>query len=186
MISDLILKNGYLSYFLVVWWFLTFHLDIFWTFLLQSFHRTKNLPWQNGLLEDSLRAAGISSGLESGTKVYVSNLDVGVTNSDIRVYLEHVLYIYTVFQWISFKICYKRTFHTGTLRRDGWTDTICYPLWQKWTSKCKLIFTNLNQSLSFTINSGHLIITCTSSSSIGDKYPACFLTRELYYMSVWA
>uniref|UniRef100_A0A3Q7FXN7 RRM domain-containing protein n=1 Tax=Solanum lycopersicum TaxID=4081 RepID=A0A3Q7FXN7_SOLLC len=51
---------------------------------IQSFHRTKNLPWQNGLLEDSLRAAGISSGLESGTKVYVSNLDVGVTNSDIR------------------------------------------------------------------------------------------------------
>ncbi|KAJ8565009.1 hypothetical protein K7X08_001469 [Anisodus acutangulus] len=45
----------------------------------------KNLPWQNGLLEDSLRAAGLSSsGLESGTKVYVSNLDVGVTNSDIR------------------------------------------------------------------------------------------------------
>ncbi|KAK4371585.1 hypothetical protein RND71_011060 [Anisodus tanguticus] len=51
----------------------------------KSFRRTKNLPWQNGLLEDSLRAAGLSSsGLESGTKVYVSNLDVGVTNSDIR------------------------------------------------------------------------------------------------------
>ncbi|KAG5609163.1 hypothetical protein H5410_020444 [Solanum commersonii] len=49
-----------------------------------SFRRTKNLPWQNGLLEDSLRAAGVSSGLETGTKVYVSNLDVGVTNSDIR------------------------------------------------------------------------------------------------------
>ncbi|KAL3339014.1 hypothetical protein AABB24_027899 [Solanum stoloniferum] len=50
----------------------------------KSFRRTKNLPWQNGLLEDSLRAAGVSSGLETGTKVYVSNLDVGVTNSDIR------------------------------------------------------------------------------------------------------
>ncbi|XP_009596833.1 THO complex subunit 4D-like [Nicotiana tomentosiformis] len=52
----------------------------------KSSRRTKNLPWQNGngLFEDSLRAAGISSGLESGTKVYVSNLDVGVTNSDIR------------------------------------------------------------------------------------------------------
>ncbi|CAN4106710.1 unnamed protein product [Withania somnifera] len=50
----------------------------------KTFRRTKNLPWQNGLLEDSLRATGVSSGLESGTKVYVSNLDVGVTNSDIR------------------------------------------------------------------------------------------------------
>ncbi|KAM3234753.1 THO complex subunit 4D [Capsicum annuum] len=51
----------------------------------KNFRRTKNMPWQNGLLEDSLRAAGVlSSGLESGTKVYVSNLEVGVTNSDIR------------------------------------------------------------------------------------------------------
>nr|CAJ44458.1 ALY protein [Nicotiana benthamiana] len=56
------------------------------TRIAKSFRRTKNLPWQNGngLFEDSLRAAGIPSGLESGTKVYVSNLDVGVTNSDIR------------------------------------------------------------------------------------------------------
>ena len=42
------------------------------------------MPWQNGLFEDSLRAAGLSSVLESGTKLYVSNLDVGVTNEDIR------------------------------------------------------------------------------------------------------
>ncbi|CAI9777664.1 unnamed protein product [Fraxinus pennsylvanica] len=49
----------------------------------KSFRRTKNLPWQNGLLEDSLRAAGLS-GLANGTKLYVSNLDVGVTNDDIR------------------------------------------------------------------------------------------------------
>ncbi|XP_059307343.1 THO complex subunit 4D-like isoform X3 [Lycium ferocissimum] len=49
-----------------------------------SFRRTKNLPWQNGLFEDSLRAAGLSSVLESGTKVYVFNLDIGVTNEDIR------------------------------------------------------------------------------------------------------
>uniref|UniRef100_A0A3Q7IR51 RRM domain-containing protein n=1 Tax=Solanum lycopersicum TaxID=4081 RepID=A0A3Q7IR51_SOLLC len=51
---------------------------------LGTFRRTKNLPWQNGLFEDSLRAAGLSSVLESGTKLYVSNLDVGVTNEDIR------------------------------------------------------------------------------------------------------
>lgn len=49
----------------------------------KSFRRTKNLPWQNGLFEDSLRAAGLS-GLANGTKIYVSNLDVGVTNEDIR------------------------------------------------------------------------------------------------------
>ncbi|PHT64712.1 THO complex subunit 4D [Capsicum annuum] len=51
---------------------------------LGTFRRTKNLPWQNGLFEDSLRAAGLSSVLESGTKLYVSNLDTGVTNEDIR------------------------------------------------------------------------------------------------------
>ncbi|CAN4114784.1 unnamed protein product [Withania somnifera] len=50
----------------------------------KSFRRPKNLPWQNGLFEDSLRAAGLSSVLESGTKLYVSNLDTGVTNEDIR------------------------------------------------------------------------------------------------------
>ncbi|KAJ8557411.1 hypothetical protein K7X08_003036 [Anisodus acutangulus] len=50
----------------------------------KSFRRTKNLPWQNGLFEDSLRAAGLSSMLESGTKLYVFNLDIGVTNQDIR------------------------------------------------------------------------------------------------------
>ncbi|VFQ99682.1 unnamed protein product [Cuscuta campestris] len=50
----------------------------------KSFRRVKNLPWQNGLFEDSLRAAGLSSGLETGTKLYVSNLDSGVTNEDIR------------------------------------------------------------------------------------------------------
>ncbi|KAM3327895.1 THO complex subunit 4D isoform X1 [Capsicum galapagoense] len=50
----------------------------------KTFRRTKNLPWQNGLFEDSLRAAGLSSVLESGTKLYVSNLDTGVTNEDIR------------------------------------------------------------------------------------------------------
>ncbi|CAH9106174.1 unnamed protein product [Cuscuta europaea] len=50
----------------------------------KSFRRVKNLPWQNGLFEDSLRAAGVSSGFESGTKLYVSNLHHSVTNEDIR------------------------------------------------------------------------------------------------------
>lgn len=50
----------------------------------QSFRRTKNLPWQSGLIEESLKAAGLS-GLEAGTKLFISNLDVGVSNEDIRV-----------------------------------------------------------------------------------------------------
>ncbi|KAK8526979.1 hypothetical protein V6N13_084850 [Hibiscus sabdariffa] len=49
----------------------------------KSSHKTRSLPWQNDLFEDSLRAAGIS-GVEVGTKLYVSNLDPGVTNEDIK------------------------------------------------------------------------------------------------------
>ncbi|XP_059642633.1 THO complex subunit 4D-like isoform X3 [Cornus florida] len=48
-----------------------------------SFRRTKGFPWQHDLFEDSLRAAGLT-GVENGTKLYVSNLDFGVTNEDIR------------------------------------------------------------------------------------------------------
>ncbi|GMN28470.1 hypothetical protein TIFTF001_002066 [Ficus carica] len=44
---------------------------------------TKNFPWRHDLFEDSIRAAGIA-GIEIGTKLYVSNLDYGVTNEDIR------------------------------------------------------------------------------------------------------
>ncbi|CAB4304163.1 unnamed protein product [Prunus armeniaca] len=50
---------------------------------LWSTRRTKRFPWQPDLFEDSIRAAGIS-GIEIGTKLYVSNLDYGVTNEDIR------------------------------------------------------------------------------------------------------
>ncbi|ONI17465.1 hypothetical protein PRUPE_3G160800 [Prunus persica] len=49
----------------------------------KSTRRTKRFPWQPDLFEDSIRAAGIS-GIEIGTKLYVSNLDYGVTNEDIR------------------------------------------------------------------------------------------------------
>ncbi|GMP32510.1 hypothetical protein CsSME_00006232 [Camellia sinensis var. sinensis] len=49
----------------------------------QSFRRTKNFPWQRDLFEDSLRAAGLN-GVENGTKLYISNLDIGVTNEDIK------------------------------------------------------------------------------------------------------
>lgn len=50
----------------------------------QSLRRPKNLPWQSGLIEESLKAAGLS-GLEAGTKLFISNLDAGVSNEDIRV-----------------------------------------------------------------------------------------------------
>lgn len=53
----------------------------------QSSRRTRNFPWQTALFEDSIRAAGIQ-GIEIGTKLYVSNLDYGVTNEDIRVYIK--------------------------------------------------------------------------------------------------
>ncbi|PIA26608.1 hypothetical protein AQUCO_09100046v1 [Aquilegia coerulea] len=49
----------------------------------KPFSRTKSVPWQRGLLQDSLVAAGYS-GIENGTKLYVSNLDHGVTNEDIK------------------------------------------------------------------------------------------------------
>ncbi|KAI4307654.1 hypothetical protein L6164_030819 [Bauhinia variegata] len=49
----------------------------------KSIRRPRPFPWQHDLFEDSLRAAGIQ-GVEVGTKLYVSNLDHGVTNEDIR------------------------------------------------------------------------------------------------------
>ncbi|XP_010551770.1 PREDICTED: THO complex subunit 4D isoform X2 [Tarenaya hassleriana] len=45
--------------------------------------RVRNLPWQNDLFEESLRAAGVS-GVEVGIRLYITNLDQGVTNEDIR------------------------------------------------------------------------------------------------------
>ncbi|XP_074274811.1 THO complex subunit 4C-like [Silene latifolia] len=45
--------------------------------------RTKNIPWQRNLLEESLAAVGLP-GMESGTKLFISNLDSGVSNNDIR------------------------------------------------------------------------------------------------------
>lgn len=54
-------------------------------FLLQSFRRPKSFPWQRDLLEESLKAAGVT-GFDSGARLNVSNLDAGVTNEDIRVH----------------------------------------------------------------------------------------------------
>lgn len=50
----------------------------------QSFSRAKDLIWQNDLFADSMIAAGLT-GTGTGTKLYVSNLDSGVSNEDIKV-----------------------------------------------------------------------------------------------------
>lgn len=68
----------------------------FWECLLQSFHRKNNLPWQKSLVKDGLRPNGLLSGLDTGTKLYVSNLDVLVSNDDIRVQHEPCLFNYTL------------------------------------------------------------------------------------------
>ncbi|KAF6150221.1 hypothetical protein GIB67_000095 [Kingdonia uniflora] len=49
----------------------------------RTFGRGKDVSRQHGMFEDSLLAAGYS-GIETGTKLYVSNLDYGVTNEDIK------------------------------------------------------------------------------------------------------
>ncbi|XP_076912006.1 THO complex subunit 4D-like [Bidens hawaiensis] len=49
----------------------------------KSFRRPVNLPWQRDLLVESLKAVGVN-GFDNGAKLYVSNLDIGVTNEDIR------------------------------------------------------------------------------------------------------
>lgn len=48
------------------------------------------------MFEDSLRAAGITE-IEIGTKLYVSNLDYGVTNEDIRVQFEPHIFVLNAF-----------------------------------------------------------------------------------------
>ncbi|GAA0150527.1 RNA metabolism protein [Lithospermum erythrorhizon] len=49
----------------------------------KTMHKTRNLAWQNCVLEDRFKAVE-SSGVESGTKLQVSNLNDGVSNEDIR------------------------------------------------------------------------------------------------------
>ncbi|GAB4831579.1 hypothetical protein Ancab_005591 [Ancistrocladus abbreviatus] len=49
----------------------------------KSFRRSKNFPWQHDLFEESLAAAGLPRS-ENGTKLFISNLDNGVSNDDIR------------------------------------------------------------------------------------------------------
>lgn len=59
-------------------------MGIFWLWLHQSSRRTRGLPWQRDLLEESLRSVGLPA-IDSEAKLFVSNLDSGVSNQDIRV-----------------------------------------------------------------------------------------------------
>jgi hypothetical protein len=53
-----------------------------WLFgIFQSFSRTKDMTWRPDLFSDSMAASGI----ETGTKLYISNLDYRVSNEDIKV-----------------------------------------------------------------------------------------------------
>lgn len=49
----------------------------------QLFNKAKDFVWRHDLFEDSMVAAGLS-GIESGTKLYISNLHYGVTKEDIQ------------------------------------------------------------------------------------------------------
>lgn len=59
-------------------------MGIFLVWLHQSNRRTRGLPWQRDLLEESLRSVGLPA-IENEAKLFVSNLDSGVSNQDIRV-----------------------------------------------------------------------------------------------------
>lgn len=49
----------------------------------KSFNRAKDLIWRHDLFNESMTAAGLS-GIETGAKLYISNLDYGVSNEDIK------------------------------------------------------------------------------------------------------
>ncbi|KAK9106024.1 hypothetical protein Scep_022868 [Stephania cephalantha] len=49
----------------------------------KPFSRNKDFTWQHDLFAEGMVAAGYST-IETGTKLYVSNLDYGVTNEDIK------------------------------------------------------------------------------------------------------
>ena len=147
-----------ISYDLEEWWnyalsghklMCPFHyLDLFVCFH-QSVRRTRNFPWQHDLFEESLRAAGIP-GIEIGTKLYVSNLDSGVTNEDIRVWFKPYVFILSAFfRGFFLKFTWSLMCNSGTLCWDWGPEKICSSLWQKWSPKCKYLCLVLVTSIIF-------------------------------------
>lgn len=56
----------------------------------QPVRRDPDSTWQHDMYENFLPAApssgrGVTGGIETGTKLYISNLDYGVSNDDIKV-----------------------------------------------------------------------------------------------------
>lgn len=120
----------------IIWCFATLETVLFFG---QSIRRARPFPWQHDLFEDSLRAAGIQ-GVEVGTKLYVSNLDHGVTNEDIRVYTmlyHHMVLLVTVSTQSIWKFSWNLICNSGTFLWAWRVEAFCCSLWQKWTSKCK-------------------------------------------------
>ncbi|KAJ6735151.1 RNA-BINDING (RRM/RBD/RNP MOTIFS) FAMILY PROTEIN-RELATED [Salix purpurea] len=106
--------------------------------------RVRSLPWQHDLLEDSIRAAGIT-GVEVGTKIYVSNLDYGVTNEDIRVQLK--LYVFIIDALAPLKFCIQEEvmhlasgayFSSNECYWSKWKEeeNVCYDTWIRWWKRC--------------------------------------------------
>eukprot|EP00252_Welwitschia_mirabilis_P012286 TRINITY_DN27275_c0_g1_i1.p1 TRINITY_DN27275_c0_g1~~TRINITY_DN27275_c0_g1_i1.p1 ORF type:complete len:195 (+),score=37.32 TRINITY_DN27275_c0_g1_i1:427-1011(+) len=50
----------------------------------KSFRRSNGSLWQNNMFGDGMQAFGADFGLETGAKLYISNLDYGVSNDDMR------------------------------------------------------------------------------------------------------
>ncbi|KAJ6832843.1 THO complex subunit 4D-like isoform X1 [Iris pallida] len=71
---------------------LFFRSKCFLTYFHQSFSKAKDMIWRHDLFEDSMVAAGLT-GVETGTKLYISNLDYGVSNEDIKELFSEIGYL---------------------------------------------------------------------------------------------
>lgn len=183
LISDLLLENGELLYFIILSWHFLVHVWIILSVCLhQSFRRRKSFPWQRDLFEDSLRAAGLT-GAENGTKLYVSNLDVGVTNEDIRVQLIYT-FLLLCRPWNGFlKFYSKLPCNSGTFLWDWRAETICSSLRQEWSLKCKQrLCTSTSVFCSSIFSQNHIMILFPL---VWSKYSSFFFSLNDFVTNSW-
>lgn len=66
--------------------------------LKQPVQRAPEGQWEHDLFEEGASVAPLrpNTGIETGTKLFISNLDFGVSNEDIKVCLQFVSFL-TVF-----------------------------------------------------------------------------------------
>lgn len=80
----------------------------------QSIRRAPDSTWQHDLFEDGtggvLAPGSRASGIETGTKLYISNLDYGVSNDDIKVC--HFFSRHPSNQAVAFYLCCPLNFVT--------------------------------------------------------------------------